>query len=82
MATEKTPSRGSRLLRAWREEKGISQNDAASLIGVDFVQLSKYERGVARPGLDRAVRIQDVTRGLVPVESWADSEIADEKAAS
>lgn len=70
MSSEK-PCRGARLLRAWRTEKGISQSKASALIDVDMVQLSKYERGVARPGLDRAVRIQEITKGLVPVDAWA-----------
>ena len=66
---------GSRLLRQWRTEKGLTQPEAAALLGMNFVQVSRFERG-AHPGLDTALRIARVTDGAVPVESWAAEDSA------
>ena len=63
-------SLGSFLLRSWREQRSIKQQEMANRIGCDFVVLSKYERGAGRPGLERALRIAKVTEGAVPCEAW------------
>lgn len=65
---------GHERLRAWRERLKITQVEAAARLGIDFVTLSKFERGKLRPGLERAVRIADATDGEVPVESWVVAE--------
>lgn len=62
---------GSRLLSEWRHREGLNQTEAARCLGVDQGRYSQFERGTRRPGLQRAIRIQDGTGGAVPVESWA-----------
>lgn len=57
----KTPSLGAVRLKAWRETKGLTQRQAGDLIGLDMMQVSKLERGVGRPSLENAHRIEAVT---------------------
>jgi transcriptional regulator with XRE-family HTH domain len=59
------------LLRAWREERGFSQTEAAEFLDVSQSSLSDYEAGRAMPRADVAVRIQGKTKGKVPVSAWA-----------
>lgn len=74
---------GWKLLRAWREGRGLSQNKAGSLIGVRQATWCEWERedtaGANRgPGRDIAVRLEALTDGAVPVESWSQSaEVAE-----
>ena len=49
---------------------GYSQTVAAQKIGADMVQISKWERGVLRPGMKKAWKISQATDGAVPVEAW------------
>lgn len=65
---------GSRLLAEWRARRGMTQVQAAMLIGVDQGRYSQYERGEARPGRARANRIATGTNGEVPTSAW-DQEI-------
>src|SRR5437763_3037108 len=44
-------------LRALRLDRGLSQGDLASEIGVTFQQLQKYEKGVNRISAGRLVRV-------------------------
>lgn len=66
--------RGAKLLVDWRGER--LQQEAADLIGIDLARYNAFENDRARPGLDWAVRIEDVTGGKVPVKSWYTSPIA------
>ena len=47
-------------------------DDFADLIGVDQSVLSRFCRGLARPGLDKAVAIERATQGAVPAAYWVD----------
>jgi len=60
------------LLRKWREKKGLTQTDAAKLLGMAQGVLSSYESGEREPSVGRALEIAKRTRGAVPVESWAE----------
>lgn len=44
-------------IRTKRKEKKLSQQDLASLIGVNQTAVSQWERGVAMPSLDKAEMI-------------------------
>ena len=70
--SEKTHRRGSRLLITWRGDR--SQQEAANLIGIDLARYNAFENERARPGLDWAVKIEDVTGGQVPVRSWTNDK--------
>lgn len=68
-------SRGARSLRDWREAKKLTQRDLCKLLGdIDVARLSSFENGRQRPGLPMAVKIQEVTRGVVKAVSWMDME--------
>ena len=60
-----------KTLRAWREEKGVTQERLAELTGISQALLSKYERGDVQPGVDAALAIEKATKNGVPVEVWA-----------
>lgn len=44
-------------IRTKRKEKKLSQQDLASLIGVNQTAVSQWERGVSMPSLDKAAMI-------------------------
>jgi transcriptional regulator with XRE-family HTH domain len=67
-------TRGARILRQWRKRRGLSQHQAAEILGIDLMTLSRYERGVVRPNLERALEFAVRTDGEVPVESWKAGE--------
>lgn len=54
------------------EDNKIGRRDFADLIGVDQSVLSRFCRGLARPGLDKAVAIERATQGAVPAAYWVD----------
>ena len=64
-------TRGSALLRKWRDREKLTQPQAAERLGLNLVQVSKLERG-ATPGLRNALKIAKGTSGAVPVEAWAE----------
>jgi hypothetical protein len=61
---------GSRLLREWRSECGLSTRAAGELFGAAGTLVSRWERGLRRPCLRAAFSIEDVTGGAVPARSW------------
>lgn len=54
------------------ETNQIARRDFAETIGVDQSVLSRFCRGLARPGLDKAVAIERATDGAVPASYWVD----------
>ena len=48
-----------RVLSLLRKEKGISQKEAASQLGVSQALLSHYEKGIRECGLDFLIRAAD-----------------------
>ena len=65
-----TPALGTLLLRRWRAALQVTQAHAADLVGLDFVEYNRFERGRAVPGMKRAAKISIGTGGRVPIESW------------
>ena len=63
--------RGAQLLSSWREKISVTQQEAADRIGVDLARYNAFENDRARPGLDWAVKIEQISRGAVPVSSWS-----------
>jgi transcriptional regulator with XRE-family HTH domain len=45
------------LLKSWRKRLGLSQPDAAVILGCAVITLQCWEQGVAEPRFDRALRI-------------------------
>jgi transcriptional regulator with XRE-family HTH domain len=54
------------------ETHNIARREFADRIGVDQSVLSRFCRGLARPGLDNAVAIERATDGAVPASYWVD----------
>lgn len=61
---------GSELLRLWREERNLSQIEAAGILGVTYQQVSHWECRQHRPNGDRRTEIEKATDGDVPAASW------------
>lgn len=66
---------GRTQLRAWIERRGITQQDAAGIIGMDQVSLSYVLSGKRTPGLANATKIERAT-GIV-TEAWLQNQISD-----
>lgn len=60
---------GRLLLIKWRGKR--LKQDAAHEIGIDVARYGQFESGKARPGVDWAFIIEEVTGGAVPADSWA-----------
>lgn len=52
---------GGRLRKA-REERGLSQQQLADMIGASVMQISRYERGQVLPALETAVALAEALR--------------------
>jgi transcriptional regulator with XRE-family HTH domain len=63
--------RGSRLIKEWREAKGLTQPQFGRLIGASAAGVCDWENGRA-PKVITALRIEQVTG--VPVGAWAIEE--------
>jgi len=46
-------------LKEFREEKGMSQTELASLVGLKQTTISQYEKGSRKPDLARAKKLSD-----------------------
>ena len=49
----------SRIITLLRKERGITQKEAASRLGISQALLSHYEKGIRECGLDFVVRVAD-----------------------
>lgn len=61
-------SHGPKRLREWIDRSKITQRHAAELLKVHEVYLSQLLAGDRNPGLDTALRIEDVTG--ISARSW------------
>lgn len=68
-------------LDAYLNRAGIKDADFAPLIGRDRSMVNKLRRGVVRPSLDLANRIEQATDGAVPMRSWVEVSPAQADAA-
>ena len=66
---------GRERLRAWLERSKLTQRAAAEVLGMHEVYLSQILGGVRVPGLDNAVKIEDLTG--IAVRSWQQTEVSD-----
>ncbi|WP_242095441.1 hypothetical protein [Sphingomonas sp. CROZ-RG-20F-R02-07] len=58
-------------LDTYMKERNVGDADMAALIARDRSVVSKIRRGLMRPTLDVAARIETVTDGAVPMQAWA-----------
>jgi DNA-binding XRE family transcriptional regulator len=67
-------------LQKWRQRIiRETQRAAAERIGIDHAKYNSFERGRARPCLDVAVRIEEVTGGYVRANQWAQAMGLDDR---
>ncbi|HEX5380593.1 MAG TPA: helix-turn-helix transcriptional regulator [Phenylobacterium sp.] len=73
-AADKSDVMVGRRLRQIRQSKGFSLDALASLIGVSFQQIQKYEQGTNRLSVSTLMRIADALQ--VSVHEFLDFDIA------
>lgn len=64
----------STALDTYMDREGLKDADFAPKIERDRSMVSKLRRGVVRPTLELADRIERETNGAVPIRSWLISE--------
>jgi len=62
-------------LAVYLDQHGITQSAFAGSLGTTQATISKFCRGVTRPSLDMAVKIERATGGSVPVASWVSDTV-------
>ena len=67
-------SDGRRLLTEYLEKHGLSLSAFGLLIGTSRGQVGMYTSGRSAPSLTRSVKIEQVTKGEVPQDSWVTEE--------
>ena len=65
---------GRTRLRHWIERSKVNQTQAAEILGVHQVVLSQWLTGTRVPGLENAVKLEQLTG--ISVESWLLSTIS------
>jgi transcriptional regulator with XRE-family HTH domain len=65
-------SGASSRLKAWRTEVGIAQAAVAACVDATPGTVSRWERGRVIPAIGVAVGLEQLTQGLVPMQTWAD----------
>lgn len=51
--------------------RGLRDHEMANVLGLSREQISRIRRGVSKPSLDVALRIEEITRGAVRPVSFA-----------
>lgn len=59
-------------LKSWIETNGQSVNEFARRVEYDHSNMHKLVKGVIRPSLDLAFRIERATDGAVPAAAWVE----------
>jgi DNA-binding XRE family transcriptional regulator len=57
-------------LAQYLEDEGIMKSVFATKIGVSYPSFIKYTQGTGMPSIPIAYKIENVSRGRVPVASW------------
>jgi len=57
-------------LKEWMEKHRVSNQDLGTIIGHHRTTVSKFRTGIRIPKLIDAIKIEEATKGAVPVESF------------
>jgi len=58
------------LFEDWFQSNGVRKNWFAEQVGVDSASISRWLSGKVRPHKAVRKRIEELTDGAVPMESW------------
>jgi len=61
---------GSAKLKAWRKSREITLTKAAQSVAVSHSLWSEWENGTRKPTYEGALKIEKLSEGEVPLESW------------
>ena len=64
---------GTEQFKDWMRRRGFTQADAARYLEFDAPYISVLATGSRTPGLNNALKIEQLTG--IPVEAWASSEV-------
>jgi len=73
-----TKTRASVLLRDYRAERKLKQEELAEILGVTIQHISKLELGTSGPSVPLAIAIEDETG--IPARAWTESPEHEEAA--
>lgn len=58
------------MLKKWMSNRKLNNRQIARMIGSSEATVSRYVSGSRTPCLLYAIRIKQITDGLVPTETW------------
>jgi transcriptional regulator with XRE-family HTH domain len=67
------PRKRETKLSRWLDQAGMTREHAAGELGITRQYLDRVCRGVNRPSLVLAVKIESFTGGAIPVREWVTS---------
>lgn len=59
-----------KALKKYLKANGLTAKEFSRKAEVDHSQISRYMRGLVKPSLENAYRIEKTTKGKVKMESW------------
>lgn len=59
-----------RAMIEYRERHDLTQRGLASFLGITNKEVSRYETGVSTPSKVRRIKIERLTGGEIPADSW------------
>lgn len=71
---------GAQQLREWIDRRGVTDRDAAKIIGLNHTFLSNLVTGKRRPGLVNALKVERATG--IPVEAWTPTTVGKNRKAT
>ena len=57
-------------LLEFKKNKGMTEQQLSSFLGIPFSTVAKYVQGVIKPGIKNALLIEKKTEGYVTVDYW------------
>lgn len=63
-------------LKSWLEAANVTQAELARRLGYDPSNMGKLLKGLIRPTLDMAFRIEGQTGGVIPASAWVQQDEA------
>ncbi len=64
------PRKEESALSKWIDRAGLTREEFAAQLGISRPHVDRLCRGVRRPGLDLAMKIEQLTKGVVSAAAW------------
>ena len=63
-----------KTLKAWRGKRGLTQSEAAALVGVHQSKWCRWERETHKPSAEEALKLSDVSDDAIPLSVWREAK--------